>query len=91
VDEIRALRNALGGLGSIPVGISTYPVTWAPPFPDATYIVIPTLVVGAAALGVLEATLQPGSKTAEGCTITVVNLSVAVIASAGLDVLGVRT
>jgi hypothetical protein len=78
-------------VNSIAVGATDVTVTWPQPWPDQAYIVIPTLITGAAATGLLSASLQPGSKTTDGCVITLVNRSGATIASAGLDVLGVRT
>lgn len=65
------------------------PVTWPNPWPDTGYGVIPTLTTGPAALGKVDATLKAGSKTTTGCVITV--LSTVDVASAGLDVVGIRT
>lgn len=78
-------------LTSIAVGTTDVTVTWPTSWTDAGYGVWPTLITGAAATGLTGVTLKPGTKTTDDCVITVANRTGGTIASAGLDVLGVRT
>ncbi len=78
-------------LTSIPVGTTDVTVTWPTSWPDPGYGVYPTLITGAAATGLMGVTLKTGTKGTEDCVVTVANRTAGVIASAGLDVLGVRT
>ncbi|MES2155865.1 MAG: hypothetical protein V4510_12085 [bacterium] len=78
-------------LTSIPVGTTDVTVTWPASWPDPGYGVYPTLITGAAATGLMGVTLKTGTKTPEDCVVTVANRTGGTVASAGLDVLGVRT
>lgn len=78
-------------LANLAVGTTDVSVTWPTSWPDPGYGVYPTLITGAAATGLVGVTLKPGTKTIDDCVVTVANRSAGVIASAGLDVLGVRT
>jgi hypothetical protein len=84
-------QRAATTVSNIVVGATDVTVTWPQSWPDQLYIVIPTLITGAAATGLLFASLKPGTRTENDCVVTLVNRSAATIASAGLDVLGVRT
>lgn len=78
-------------LTALAVGTTDVAITWPDPWPDTSYIVIPTVITGAAAVGLVTATLTAGSKTVLGATVTVANRTAGMLASVGLDVLGVRT
>ena len=71
------------------LGSTDVTITWPEPFPDAQYAVLIETVTGTAALGNVHATLKAGTKTAEGCVVTVSTLLN--VASIGIDVVGIRT
>lgn len=73
----------------VTIGFTEVTITWPEPWPDTLYGAYPTLIVGNAALANLRCTVKPGSKTTTQCVIVVQAL--ALIASVGVDVLGVRT
>lgn len=82
-------QRSIQTLSNLATGATDVDCVWATPFPNAGYMVIPTLISGTAALGTLSCTLKSGSKNTTDCTITVNNASGNVIASVGLDVLGI--
>lgn len=79
---------AVGGLavGNVDVAI-TWPNTW----PDTLYGVIINITSGTGALGSLDATLKAGTKTIDGCVVTVANTGASAVGAFGLDVVGIRT
>jgi len=80
-----ASRHIAQALTDVPIGASTVAVTIDPPM-SSTYGVSITPIAGLALVGKLAATIQPLSKTADGFTVVVSNTTLAVIASAGLDI-----
>ena len=78
-------------LTTIIVGSIDVTITWPEPWPDTAYMVAPAILSGTGALGSLYATLKSGTKTVDDCVVTVANTGLVTIASAGLDVLGIRT
>lgn len=100
--NIAALANGLSAvnaktqrssipLSNLAIGTTDIPVTWDNPWPDAGYGVYAAVISGAGVLGTLFATLKSGTKTSTGCTVTVANTGLAIVAASALDVLGVRT
>jgi len=79
-----ANRHITVDLGNAASGATVVPITFAAV--TSTYSVQATLIVAAANVGQIFASLQAGSFTATGCNILVVNRTANPIA-AGLDVL----
>lgn len=88
VVEAARVKRSVQNIGPLATGTTVVPVTWPVPFADDLYVVLPELVTGVNGIGAVHAALTVGSRTPEGCTITVV--STASVAVAVLDVLGVR-
>lgn len=85
-------RRAAVALTSLPLGLTEVDITWTPPYEDNLYAVLPTLVVGGVVLTAgIGVSLKPGTREPDGCTIIVANLGLAIIASATLDVVTIRT
>lgn len=78
-------------VGGLAVGSVDVAVSWPASWPDTAYGVWVSILSGTGALGSLTATLKSGTKTADGCTITVANTGTVTLGAFGLDVLGVRT
>lgn len=74
-------------LSGIAVGSQDVTLSWPTPWPDTFYLVAPTIISGTGALGALHVTLK--TKTTTDVTVTLA--ATAVIASAAIDILGVRT
>lgn len=86
----RQQRRAVAALADMAPGTQEVQLTWARPYSDDSYHVTVSIICGQAALPVLRAGLKPGSKTADGCVVNVVNTGAGTIASVGLDVLATR-
>lgn len=73
----------------LPAGFTTVEAVWPTPFPDTAYMLIPTVVAPSANVG--QVFWQAAAKLTTGCTVVIRNTSGAPIATAVLDVLGIRT
>lgn len=69
-DTLQRDEQALPVLG---VGANDVVVTWAVPFADTSYSVHPAIETGAVNVGGIRAALKAGTRTTNGCTITVTN------------------
>lgn len=84
------IKRMVANIGPVAIGTTTVPITWPVPFGDELYWVGVEVTSGAAGVGVgtIDAQLTIGSRTPEGCEITVV--STAVVGVAFLDVIAIR-
>jgi len=81
-------RRAQFTLTNIATGTSTtQDVSWSVPILGDYTVLTPPPVAAAAALGLLTAGLQAGSKTATGCTLVIANRTGNVVPTAAFDVL----
>jgi hypothetical protein len=62
-------------------------VTWQVPITTDDYAITVSVTCAAAAVGLLTAGVQPGSRTPTGCTIVVANRTGVELAAATFDVL----
>lgn len=86
-EALRTKRVAVS-IGPVSVGTTDVVIPWPVPFADDLYFVAVELISGAAGLGTLHAQLKVGSRTPEGCEITVT--ATAAVTVVVLDVLAVR-
>ena len=89
VAEQLRTKRAVVNLSPLAIGTQDVEISWPIPFADDTYWVGVELVTGAAGIGTTHAQLKPATRTADGCTITVV--ADAVVAVAFLDVVAIKT
>lgn len=82
------IKRMVANIGPVAIGTTTVPITWPVPFGDELYWVGVEVTSGAAGFGTIDAQLTIGSRTPEGCEITVV--STAVVGVAFLDVIAIR-
>jgi hypothetical protein len=66
---------------------TTRAVTWQVPITTDDYAITVSVTCAAAAVGLLTAGVQPGSRTPTGCTIVVANRTGVELAAATFDVL----
>lgn len=85
-NKIQRVNQNIGPLtANTPLDIT---ILWPTAWPAPDYGIWYSLATGNAALGTISATLKAGSKTTGQCIVTV--QATIAIASAGLDVVGVR-
>ena len=99
ITAVKALQDALIAVNgktkrvtettALAVGNNDVTITWPTPWPDTFYGVYIELISGPTPLGTMHPTLKVGSKTETGCVVTV--NATQIVASVGVDVLGVRT
>lgn len=80
------IERATVDLSPLSIGTQDVTITWANPFPDTAYIVVPTTPSGLAGLGTVSTVLK--TKADDGCVITVKSLAVVTVAF--LDVVAIR-
>lgn len=84
---VNAKTQRAGTTTALVIGTQDFTIAWPTPWPDTAYGAWPSIISGPAQLGNIHVTVK--TKTTDDVTVTV--SSVAVVASAGIDVLGVRT
>lgn len=78
----RAMRSAAVPLPALAIGATDVAVVWAVLMPDTSYQAFPSVAGGALVAGKLLTTVKLTSRTVDGCTVTVTNISAGAIADA---------